>query len=578
MKFLKIFLSILAILLLVAAIGILIFLKTFDIDKYKSEITRQISKMISRDVTIGDINLDFSADKGVSVDVKRLVIVDSKDFSSGNFLQLGSAKLSVDIWKFLKTRQLDFSGIAIDGLQVHLVRLKDGRLNIPMPPPGEPPDVSGLNIKTIRVKNSRITLTDRSVEPPLVVPVGNLELEVTDFAAEKPVDFTGRWSIYSAEPNFDCAGSFQIDRQLMNFQLENFKLNSRLSLVSLDDLKRQAAAIVFVRNLKRLQGNLTVTVAQLAFGPAGLKGLTFETDVKDLVIDTPDLPLPLENAGGNIRLANNNLDLKQWSIPLASGKILLNATVSDLIFSRKLHADVKASDLDLTQLLKIAPDLVLPPGVGVTGRLNAQLTADGSALDPNKILETLTAQGTMSVADGKILGFNLMQSIMTQIDKLSAVLGPDIKQSVLEKLPEHYKNKLDDTQTPIRQLQLAFEMKDQTVHFHDAAVGVEEGSLVAKGSVDLQQNLSLVPQVFVNPELTAVLVRAIEDFKVLVGEDGQLSVPMQSYNGPAANVKVLPDINALLKMLGTSRIETELKNVIEDKLNIPADILDSILR
>ena len=580
MKFLKIFFSILAILLLAAAIGILIFCKTFNIDKYKPDIARQIGTMINRDVTIGDINLDFSADQGIIIDFTQLAIADGKDFSSGNFLELGSVNLNVNVWKFIKTRQLDFSGIVVDGLRVNLIRLKDGRLNIPMPPPGEPPDASGLNIKTIRFKNSRITLTDRSVEPPLVVPVGNLELEVTDFAVEKPVNFIGRWSLYSAEPNFDGAGSLRVDRQLMNFQLENFKLNSRLSAISLDDLKRQAAALPFVRNLKRLQGYVTVTIPQLTFGPAGLKGLTLETEVKELVIDTPDLPVPLDNAGGSIRLADNHLDLKNWNVPLASGKILFNATVSNLIFSRKLHADVKALDLDLAQLLKIVPDLALPPGTGVTGRLNADLTADASALDPNKILETLTAQGTMSMADGKVFGFNLMQSIMTQIDTLSQILGlgPGIKDAVLEKLPEHYKNKLDDNEMPIRQLEFMFEMKGQTVHFHDATVGVEEGTLMVEGNVDLKQNLSLVPHIFVNPELTAILVRAVEDFQALVGEDGRLSVPLEAYNGPAVNVKIIPDINVLIKALGTARIKTEIKDILEDKLNIPQNILDSILR
>ncbi len=580
MKFLKIFLSLVVILILILAVGLVILWQTFDIARYKPQITQQISKAIGRDAAISDIKLDLSFSKGATVSINRLTVADSKDFNSGSFLEIDSVDLNVDIRRFIMKKEIKLTKIEVNGPRVNLIRLKDGRLNVPVPPPSEEPaDLSRLSIDIIRIKNGEITFTDRSSEPPLSVPVDHLDLDITDFAFDRFVNFSAKWGIYSPEANFDTSGSFRVDQFFKDIRLENFKLNSRLSAISLEDFKKGAGSIPFVEHLKRLQGDIAISIPSLASGASGLKKFTAEADVKNFVLDTPDIPVPLNNINGQIRLTPVDLELNGWSLPLASGMVHLTGRVEDYWIMRRLSADVKANDLDIYELLNIIPGLVLPDGIGLAGKLRADLSVAGSAMnpDPDAILDSLTAKGTVAADQGVVQGFNLMQDFMTRLDKLSQILGVGIQNEILAKLPEEYKNRLALKDTPIRKLEMVFNVQDQKINFGKIDLGLEEGSFTASGSIDMAQNLSVAPEIFVSPELTNVFVRAVEDLEDLVGSDGRLSIPLIPYNGPAAKVSCPPDTSYLIKKLGTARIKKELKGVVTDTLGLPSDFVGAVL-
>lgn len=585
MKLLKILFSVIVVVVLFFGIALFIFWQTFDVNKYRSDIAQQISQMISREVKIGNIRLDLSLSKGASVDISRFVIVDSPEFDYGNFLEVDSVSANVDVWKYITKKQIQVTRVELNAPRLNLIRLKDGRLNLPVPSgpqvgegtsPKSVTDISSLTIGSVQIKKGAVSFVDHSVDPPLVVPVSQLDVSVKDFAFDRPVDLDAAWGLFSVEPNFDLKGAFKIDAGFQKPEIKDIHLNARLASVSLEQLKKGAAFVPFFRKIERLGGEMSVIIPSL---PMDLSATIAEAQLKGLILQTPDLPFAVEEFSGQAILTATVLELKDFILPMASGAVSLQAKVNDYLTESRISADVKAEGLSVQELVRFFPQIVLPQGLGVKGKVKAEmsLTASAANPDPAVILESVVSHGTVSVDGGVLQGFNVMQEVMKKLDKISQIVGPGVQEAVLAKLPDQYKDKLYLNDTEFQKIDLTFDVRDQTFYFKDFILQSEEGTFVGNGNVNMAQNLIFEPQVFVSPGLTNVIVRAVEDLKPLVGQDGRLSIPLIPYSGPVTQVQTPPDVNYLIKVLGGARIKNEIKNVVGDTLGIPANLLNAVL-
>ena len=102
-----IFLSVVVILLL----GLFIFLKTFDINRFKGQITQQISKFINREVSIKSISFEPSIKQGVTIYISELVINDHPSFSLDPMFTVDSAYFNIDALSLILKRQIFVSRI-----------------------------------------------------------------------------------------------------------------------------------------------------------------------------------------------------------------------------------------------------------------------------------------------------------------------------------------------------------------------------------------------------------------------------------------------------------------------------------
>ncbi|MGB6009606.1 AsmA family protein [Castellaniella sp.] len=127
--------------LLVAVVGLAIFLLTFNPNAYKSRLEQLVFDRYARTLTIGgDISLSLFPRIGLSVSDVALSNHSSKD----TFISVDSARFAVAIWPLL-SNQLVVDHVAITGLKAWVVRDAKGHFNFSdLLESGHPAQASGL--------------------------------------------------------------------------------------------------------------------------------------------------------------------------------------------------------------------------------------------------------------------------------------------------------------------------------------------------------------------------------------------------------------------------------------------------
>jgi len=130
MKQLKLIFIIFLSLVVILFLGVFIFLKTLDINRFKDQIAQQISKSIDREVSIRNISFKPSINQGVSLGISGLAISDRPDFSSEAIFYVDSAHLNIDVVPLILKHQIFISKIEFDSPKINIIRNNVGKLNI----------------------------------------------------------------------------------------------------------------------------------------------------------------------------------------------------------------------------------------------------------------------------------------------------------------------------------------------------------------------------------------------------------------------------------------------------------------
>ena len=138
MRYVKILVLTLGVLILIAGVGVAILVSQFNPDDYRGRIAESITKATGRDVQLrGSIGITFGLTPVVTV----------ADFTLGNMaggsrpemLKAAKLEVSVAILPLLTERRIDVKRLAVDGVDLLLERLADGRANWQFTPVTEPP-------------------------------------------------------------------------------------------------------------------------------------------------------------------------------------------------------------------------------------------------------------------------------------------------------------------------------------------------------------------------------------------------------------------------------------------------------
>ncbi len=182
------FLRILAILLLLAAAGVGIFLATFDADRYRPRVAKKMEEALGHPVKLERISLGWKG--GIAAELRGLEI--SPD------LQVGSVSVLLRPLPLLRG-DIQIGSVAVRGLRARLIRRAAGAIDVPglLPlPAGSAPAASApggpagqaapLLIRDLRIDDGMIRWTDESTRPPLDLTLERVLLRAAlDLRAER---------------------------------------------------------------------------------------------------------------------------------------------------------------------------------------------------------------------------------------------------------------------------------------------------------------------------------------------------------------------------------------------------------
>ncbi len=370
-KIIKIVLIVLVCVFFLAIVAGFIFLKNFDIKKYKPQIITTAQKSLGRTVNFDDIDLQVSLKEGIRLKLKNFTIAENPDFGNENFFQVDTVSVGLDVLSFLNARQISIPNILIQSPQINLIRNASGTLNVETigaasaapssaapsapapPPPGAAPSspapspaaLPAIFINSLRIENARLNYSDRAVTPALEMSVSQLDVGVDHFSLNSPFSFYVEAAVLSSNKNFKVDGNAQLNVRSNEVRLDNVRVLTDLGLLSLDELRR----LPMLKGMpipQVLEGQFALTIQECVASDKGLKTLVLDSRFNNGRIVIPDAAPGISVDLSRIDLSIDDFALdRPFKIALSAGYL---SDVPNIDLKGVVALDMKAQSVHLT--------------------------------------------------------------------------------------------------------------------------------------------------------------------------------------------------------------------------------------
>ena len=596
-KVLKIIFFGLAGLILAGIIVLTVFVATFDISHYKPRITQELSSTLSREVQIDQLRLDFKIDKGLTIVVKGLSVADDPSFSREKVATADLIYLNMDVLALIFHRQIAIAKIEISSPRVHLVRNKEGLVNIQTlfakdtgdngieetpeekfsPVAGAvstPARTNGVKaamviprmlIHAVRIENGALTFVDESFEPSLIIPLRQIDFQAAHLSFEKPFPFEAKALLWADQQNITVDGEIALDIKNNQVNLQKVKLGTDLSLLRLRTMPFYGVLKEQLLLEGDIDGKLILRDIALRADQNGLAAFSVNGELTGGRASSELLKQPLEDIHGRFHVDESNIAINELAADYASGTISGQGRWSDYGRSNMLMFDLKVDGVQLGELIPRASMPVLSENgkpLELEGGVYAVFDAEGHGAKIPELRETLKGDGSLQIRGGKLHNINLLRFVL---DKLSFI--PDLAQNIQENLPPRYKKGLQSDETVLERSASTIQIKDQALYF-SAELQSEGFTVTASGNLDFDQNLALTADFFITEDLARGMNASVPELSYLLDANRRIHVPFTSYQGKLQNIRIYPDVEELAAKVMQSRGKDELRKAIFRALDI----------
>jgi len=367
------------VLLVLAIVGGLLFLKSFDIKKYKPQIIQSATQAVGRPVDFKDIQLEVSLDKGVRLQLGDLTIAEAPEFGTGNFMTVKQVDAGVDILAFVLSRQVSVPSIVINSPQIEVIRNAKGILNVstlgPSAAPAAKPSsansaaaLPAIFINSLKVENAQLSLIDQSVSPELSLGITQLSLDVVRFSLTNPFDVLIEAALLSPQKNFRLEGKAQVRLDNKEVRLSDMGISLDLGQLPLETL-RSFPMLASVVLPQLLDGELKFKIKEAAISEKGLGKLLADASLSGGKIIAPDIVPGISLEAKQIEFNAENISLDGVTPAKVSLKTAVYQDTINVDFAATVLFDPKTAKIQLSDG-QFATDLALWP----VKKIKAQIT------------------------------------------------------------------------------------------------------------------------------------------------------------------------------------------------------------
>lgn len=582
MKFLKVFFVGLVVLIIVAGIGLFIFLKTFDINRFLPQITSQVSQQIGKAVTVGRTDLVLSIANGISLHAREIVLHQDASPMSEKIFEAPTVKMALDVMTFLKSREIRIVGIQVVNPRLKLVRDKAGNLNI-LPAAASagspaattaatgksatPANASLASLPAVRadrmsIEGAEVSYADFALTPPVSVQVSKIDVVVNNFSLSDPFNFEIKAAVLAGQQNFQVAGKMKLALATVEAVISDLNVRVDLNAVDLVQLKKVVPSLEGILG-NTLAGQVKINGREIVAGAQGLvrMAVTGSLEGGEIALIQPNLTINLKPLTADFEVNEKDAVLKSFLVGVAGGEVKGQGRLDDYLKRQAYTADIVIKDFSPAPFV---PDL--GGGAKFEGSVNGQFKVKGSGFDPNLMLKNLVSDGGISVDKARLVNFNVLKIVLEKISMI-----PNLSEKVITSLPEEYRKQLDRQETVFQKIVIQTQLKESVVHIDKAEVISDVFSVNAKGSCDLAQNVSLNADFHIPAALSKAMVAGVKELSSLQDDTGSIMIPLTPYNGPMAKAKIYPDIKYLGKKIIVNRGAQELEKLLNKAIGSNED-------
>ncbi|MBD1557969.1 AsmA family protein [Vibrio sp. S9_S30] len=395
MKKLLLFIAVPITLIVVALLALIIFVNP---NQFKPMIVEQVQKNTGMTLVIeGDIGWQFFPSLGFSIGQTELR--NPEGFSLPNLLKVEQVGLAIEVTPLL-SNQLIIGNILLDGAEVSLETLEDGRSNLdsltqsgqsdasqeesqPQADTAQAPEGTEANAESsaleqwqvtvagITISNAKVTVSDKQAGSLLTLSDANASLSEFEFGQWSQLTFDVTGSQNQQHFSAEGQGEFKLSQDLKQYELRNVDLDA-----SVEDKS------------SGLNAKVTLSLPAFAFDQSNDLSYKLAGHLAGMKVDSQGaLSLVVDKAISKIKVQNIKLSntLEGSALPQSPMKVDLDAGVT---------FDVKKSHLALVLSKLTANDIKLDGDASVT--LSAIPQVNFNLYSPNIDLDAFLGLNTQS--------------------------------------------------------------------------------------------------------------------------------------------------------------------------------------
>lgn len=392
------FLVIFVLVVIVLVVGV-IFLKNFDIKKYKPQIMQIASQSLGRPVHFNDIDLNVSLEKGIRFHLTDFSIAENPDFGIGSFVTVQEIDAGVDIIPFLVSRQISVPSVLIHSPKIEIVRNVDGGLNIQTIGPSTTAGssqgqdnkatsspvvaLSAIFVNSLKIDNAQIYLIDKSVQPELKLAVTQASLDVQQFSLTRPFNVSFEAAVLSPQKNLSLAGKAQLKLAANEAKILDTDIAIDLTHLPLDEL-RAFPLLNGIPLPQVLEGQLRVKIKEAAVSDKGLGKVNVDIALTNGKVIASEIAPGISIEANQIDFGLQNFSLDDTVASQISLKAALYRHQQNVDFIGMISLNPKTMEMRLTEgqfktelalwpLQKIKSEIVQLKDVPLPEQISGQL-------------------------------------------------------------------------------------------------------------------------------------------------------------------------------------------------------------
>ena len=558
------------VLLILAAVGLAIFVLTFNAERYRPYWIQKLSEATGANVQLEKINLTWR--KGFALEAKNFALI-SKAANAGDPapLQVSSAAVAVEMFPLLRGK-FQMGALLVDGVKIRLDRHADGKFG-GVAALFEVAGSSGrkksgrgaesflaLLISRLRIQNSEFIFHDEFEGAAREYRVSRMDLNLQNVSLLRPFPVQLKASLLSRKQNVEIQGQIHIRLAEKNVSLEGFKL--ALDLASLDpaflaemapDLKTSGSPA----------GQLSAELADLVLERGRPADFHLQVRLADGRYADAGLPLPLQNIKSEALVKLRGMDLQSLSAELGSGHLAGSGHL-DWNQPANLLGDfqIALSGADLAQLVPVSADSKEPRPQGT---LSAGFKGTFAGSSVRVWSQTLAGTGQISVKDGIIENLNVTRELLGKLEII-----PGISEKMSARLSQDYQKKLQQTETRFAPIEIPLRAAAGVLYAD--SISITSDTFLVNGGLQAALSGPVNGRFLaaIDPEFSAALMKSVRELGYLTDRQGQIVIPF-SLQGTTAHPQLSPDLQDIASRMAVSKTQELISGMLTKKKTAAAD-------
>lgn len=428
--------------------------------------------------------------------------------------------------------------LRLEGAQVHIQDLSfDAQINQVLPIRAQGKNIA-LNLKSLDVALEKLKFI---IEESALNAGGNTNLNT--LTSDLKITSDG----IDLEPIGRFAARLKPDLPITDL---TGSLSPELSITSSNTHPFNAQGTLSLNSIGLTSGEITISDLS---GP-----LTVEANDSIQKVTTDSLRVRIKDEPIKLALALRNsageFSFPAFAIEGFAGTIKSSGTLLYTDKRMPLRNELHLATIDIERLLNAVKPALAELVSGVLTSFTSQIKVD---LGAENITQTLSGGGQLLLENGELKQINLARSVLGAVQGLPFLTG-----SLEDSVPDEERESLKENRTTINSLNASFKIGDSQVNLTRFQLANPRFDLFAHGTVGFDTELKLTTRMVFTEEFSAKLVHTTRELRNLLNSDEQIVIPLM-LTGKIMEVRILPDIDELLKLAAGKAIEKKAGKLLE---------------